>query len=72
MDREVVEHIKKTRRKEKQNKHAKKATTTMIIAKQVVERELTRKQQVIFITTWSFAMIKGVKNKFHPNFKEEM
>jgi hypothetical protein len=44
----------------------------MIIAKQVVERELTRKQQVIFITTWSFAMIKGVKNKFHPNFKEEM
>jgi hypothetical protein len=43
----------------------------MIIIKQVVERELTR-QQVIFIATWSFATIKGIGNKFHPNFKEEM
>jgi len=33
MDREVVEHIKKTKRKEKQDKHARMATTTMIIAK---------------------------------------
>jgi hypothetical protein len=71
MDREVAEHIKETRRKEKQDKQAKKAITSMIIAKWVFEKELTR-QQVVFITTWSFATIKGVGNKFHPNFKEGM
>jgi hypothetical protein len=43
----------------------------MIITKRVVERKLT-KQQVIFIATWSSVTIKGVGNKFHPNFKEGM
>jgi hypothetical protein len=69
MDREVVEHIKETKRKEKQDKQTKKATTTMIIAKRVVEREFTRRQQVTFIVALSSATIKGIGNKFHPNFK---
>jgi hypothetical protein len=50
--------IRKTRGKEKQNKQAKNASTTMTMAKWAIEREFTRQQQTNFIVTWSSAVVK--------------
>jgi hypothetical protein len=41
--------IRKIRRKEKQNKQARKVATTMTVAKWAIEMEFTRQQQTTFI-----------------------
>lgn len=50
MDREATKQIRETRRKEKQDMQARKATTIMIVA-------------IAFIVAWSFATIKETRNK---------
>jgi hypothetical protein len=42
MDRELVEQIRKTRRKEKHDEYVKKAATSMTIAKRTTKKEFTR------------------------------
>jgi hypothetical protein len=44
MNREAIKLIRETRRKEKQDKQAKNATTSMTTAEWVAEGELTRQQ----------------------------
>jgi hypothetical protein len=51
MDREVTKLIKEIRRKKKQDKQARKVTTTMTTIERVAERKLTRQQRANFITT---------------------
>jgi len=50
--------IRKTRRKEKQNKQGRMASTTMTATKWAIEREFTRQQRTNFIVTWSSAVVK--------------
>ncbi len=63
--------IREIRRKEKQDKHVRKVTTTMIVVEQGDEREFTRQQRATFFVAWS-STIKKTWDKFHHNFKEGM
>jgi hypothetical protein len=44
MDKEVTKLTREIRRKEKQDKRARKVTITMIVIEQAAEREFTRQQ----------------------------
>jgi hypothetical protein len=50
--------IREIRRKEKQDKHVRKVTTTMIVVEQGDEREFTRQQRATFFVAWSSTIKK--------------
>jgi hypothetical protein len=49
MDKEVVEQIRESKRKERQEKHFKKTLTTLITIKRMFEREFAKQQRTNFI-----------------------
>ncbi len=69
MDREVVEQIPKSKRKERQEKQVRKTFTSLIATKKLVEKELVKQQQANFIATWSPSIVKEARDRFHSNFK---
>jgi len=65
MDKEVVEQIKKKRKK------GRKTFITLTTIERLVERELA-KQQANFIATWSSIVVRKVGDIINLNFKEGM
>jgi len=65
MDKEVVEKIKKKRKK------GRKTFITLTTIERLVERELA-KQQANFIATWSSIVVRKVGDIINLNFKEGM
>jgi hypothetical protein len=57
MDREVVEHIKGSKRKEKQ---ARKTFTMLTIVERLAKRKLVKQQLTNFIAAWSFLTIRKI------------
>jgi hypothetical protein len=72
MDRGVAKHIRKSRRKERQDKQAKKTLITMFVVEKLVERKLVKQQLANFIIPWSSSIVKEARNKFHSNFKASL
>jgi predicted transcriptional regulator len=69
MDREATKQIRENRRKEIQEKQARKTLTMLTITKRLAEKELVKQQRESFIATWSLLTMKEVGDKFHHNFK---
>ncbi len=72
MDREVTKHIWKNKRKEKQEKQARKWLTMLIVAKKLAKRELVKQQRANFIVAWSSLVIREVVDIFHYNFNASL